>query len=225
MATSQKRPKLSKEGLKLLAKLDAAKDRGDWKSVAKIASQLEEIESNNPEQYRITLNEYIRRLGLNPKGARSEKWFKKRYSQLKRKKFEPEKMNIGALYFYAYKPETPGTWDFAPLAIHLGTYRTKSRNYVNMGLNLHYVPPNIRARILLSLSEYMRTGTRGRMTQKSAMGKLTWDIVKRELGPKIAQKLIHSYRFDRYKATPEQIHPADYPSVIRMPLQKFKVVK
>lgn len=225
MASTPNRPKLSKEGMKLLSQLDAAKDRGDWAKVAQIATKLGEIEANNPELYRITLNEYIRRLSLRPSDARSEKWFKRRYAQLKRRKFTPDQMEVGALYFYAYKPETPGTWDFAPLMINLGAYKTKSGHMVTVGLNLHYIPPHIRSRILLSLTDYMETGSRGRLTANSRMAKLTWNIIKKELGLGIAKKLIHSYRFDRFKSAPERIHSADYASVIRMPLQRFRAVK
>ena len=209
----------------LLRKLDNAKDRGNWKQVADIAMQLDRLEQESPDNYRITLKQYLSRLGLAPADVKSQNWFKRRYSQLKRRRFDPEKMKIGGLFFYSYKPETPGTWDFAPLMLNLGHFKSKDGNKLVIGLNLHYVPPRQRARILISLSDLIELGSKNRLLTGSRMSKLTWEIAKRELGEKVAKLLIHSYRLDRFKSAPEEIHPSDYASVIRQPLQKFKRVK
>lgn len=210
---------------KLLKQLDFEKDKGNWKKVADIAMKLNAMEQENPEQYRITLKQYLARLGMKPADAKAQEWFKRSFGQLKRKKFKPDDMKVGALYFYKYKPETPGTWDFAPLMVNLGTYKTKDGRWLAMGLNLHYIPPNKRARILISLSDLMVLGSRDRLLSRSRMAKLTWAICQKELGKEISKLMLHSYRFDRFQSAPDEIHPADFASVIRMPLQKFKVVK
>ncbi|CAL9991416.1 DNA end protector [Vibrio phage D479] len=210
---------------KLLKQLDFEKDKGNWKKVADIAMKLNALEQENPEKYRITLKQYLARLGMKPGDAKSQEWFKRTYGQLKRKKFKPEDMKIGGLYFYKYKPETEGTWDFAPLMLNLGPHKTRNGHTIMLGLNLHYIPANKRAKILISLSDLMVLGSRQRLLSQSRMAKLTWEIVKKELGINIAKLLIHSYRLDRFQSAPEEIHPADFASVIRMPLQKFKAVK
>lgn len=209
----------------LMRQLDHAKDVGNWKKVADIAMQLDKLSIEMKDDYRISLRVYLARLGMAPADAKSQNWFKRRYSQLKRRRFDPEKMKIGGLFFYSYKPETPGTWDFAPLMLNLGHFKSKDGNKLVIGLNLHYVPPRQRARILISLSDLIELGSKNRLLTGSRMSKLTWEIAKRELGEKVAKLLIHSYRLDRFKSAPEEIHPSDYASVIRQPLQKFKRVK
>lgn len=130
----------------------------------------------------------------------------------------------GQLLFFKYKPETKGYWDFQPLVIYLGSFRTKQKKMVGIGLNLHYLPPQQRAGILMELAGFMITGSKNRIVHKSRMGKVTWEVCKKHLGAKVAKKLIHSYRFDRFQTAPDIIHPAEYANVVRMPLKKFSTV-
>jgi hypothetical protein len=56
--------------------------------------------------------------------------------------------NIGQMFFFLYKAETPNLpyWDMFPVSIIVGV----SKNHFT-GLNLHYLPPRLRLVILKSL--------------------------------------------------------------------------
>lgn len=64
-------------------------------------------------------------------------------------------LEAGKLYFFRYmKPKHMDTldyWDKGPLMLCLGGYWTKDKRWIEVGLNLHLLPPLIRRKVLVKV--------------------------------------------------------------------------
>jgi hypothetical protein len=102
------------------------------------------------------------RAGINPRTEQSRDWFRKRVANLKRINRESlmregaiKRRNaetVGAMCMFFYDPKTKDTlpyYDTFPLVIVVGP--AEGGFY---GLNLHYLPPILRAKMLDKLLEY-----------------------------------------------------------------------
>jgi len=96
------------------------------------------------------------RAGITPRTQQSRDWFRKKASQLRRvnrnalMKEEPVQLSnrqiIGSMYMYFYDPKLKSTlpfYDSFPLTIVIGPAEGGF-----LGMNLHYLPPVLRAKLL-----------------------------------------------------------------------------
>jgi len=99
--------------------------------------------------------------GITPRTAESRAWFRRKAQQLRRvnrnaiMKEDPVELEnnqiVGSMYMYFYDPKLKDKlpyYDSFPLVIPIGP---ASGGF--MGLNLHYIPPMLRAKLLDSLMD------------------------------------------------------------------------
>lgn len=81
--------------------------------------------------------------------------------------FKTTYMEAGKLYFFRYmKPKHMDTlefWDKGPLMLCLGGYWTKNKDYIEVGLNLHLLPPLIRRKVLIKVWNMYKQKYKGEM--------------------------------------------------------------
>ncbi|WIC41411.1 hypothetical protein MA9V1_147 [Chryseobacterium phage MA9V-1] len=132
---------------------------------------------------RIEESEFVR----DDSAARSaaQDWLRK-YMQNKDVQFKKRQMEAGKLYFFRYiKPKHMDTldyWDKGPLVLCLGGYWSAENQYIEVGLNLHLLPPKIRQQVLIKVFDMFRQRYRGEMyapTQRPL--ELNWQAIARPL--------------------------------------------
>ena len=123
----------------------------------------------------------------------------------------------GHMYMYAYDPKTKETlpyYDTFPLIICLDVYKDGF-----LGLNLHYVSPDVRAVILLELLSI----TNNRRYDERTKFELTYE--KLQALSKMKQfknHMIKRYLYSQLKTPLSKVHASDWEIVIFLPLQNFK---
>ena len=111
-----------------------------------------------------TLSREAFRAGVNPRTAESRKWFRQRAKELRgvnRKELMGELPSggsvVGTMQMFFYNPKTKDTlpyYDKFPLVVVVGP--AKGGFY---GLNLHYLPPFLRAKLLGGLMDIATSKT------------------------------------------------------------------
>ncbi len=124
------------------------------------------------------------------------------------------RFEAGRLYLFTYdaklKEELP-YWDKSPLSIIFDI--TKDGHY--LGLNFHYLPPMLRAKLLdaiLDLPTYK--------TQKQRI-KMSYDIVKSFAASNLARPCIHSYIPSHIVGNIVEIAREEYNFIVLLPLANF----
>lgn len=123
------------------------------------------------------------RAGITPRTRESREWFRKRAQRLTRlnrnalmREDELDRGNdqvVGSMYMFFYDPKTKDTlpyYDKFPLVIVIGP--AKGGFY---GLNLHYLPPTLRAKFLDSLLDI----TSNDKYDQTTKFRLSYDVLKR----------------------------------------------
>lgn len=89
------------------------------------------------------------------------------YSKNKDVQFKSKFLEAGKLYFFRYvKPkhyDTLDYWDRGPLVLCLGGYWSKAGDYIEVGLNMHLLPPLIRRQVLIKVFNMYRDKYKGEM--------------------------------------------------------------
>ena len=124
----------------------------------------------------------------------------------KANRFEP-----GDMYFYRYvakgKDELP-YWDLYPLIFPFNTYPNGF-----IGINLHYLHPMARARILDALQEV--SGSNRKML-------LSWEILKGMSKISLIEKCVKRYLYTHVASPMVKIEKKDWLPAALMPLQSFQ---
>ncbi|QGZ14165.1 DNA end protector protein [Rhizobium phage RL2RES] len=123
----------------------------------------------------------------------------------------------GTIMTYLYDAKNADTlefWDRAPLIIFLDIQ--KNGNF--LGLNLHYLPPNVRAKILALL---MKTVTATKLRHDVRM-RLTYDMCAKIAAYKPLQFCLKSYIPNRITSKLVRIQPQDWAHAIFFPSDRFQ---
>lgn len=129
--------------------------------------------------------------------------------------FKPSKdAFIGGLFFYVYdakhKDKLP-YWDRFPLVIPIAIY-----NDGFLGLNLHYLPPVGRAKLLDALLRFKR-----RANSPRAYMKLSYELLKHTVDIKLFQPCIHRYLTGHVKSQIVKVSDRYWERAAMLPVQKF----
>lgn len=123
----------------------------------------------------------------------------------------------GNMYMYSYDPKTKEQLDYYdtfPLIICLEVYKDGF-----LGLNLHYVDPQMRAVILLELL----TITNNRNYDEKTKFAITYQKLQSLSKMKsVSQHMLKRYLYTQLKTPISKVKPDDWEIVIFLPLQNFK---
>lgn len=122
----------------------------------------------------------------------------------------------GRMYLYMYDPKTKDKlpyYDIFPLVF---PFRVVEDGFY--GLNLHYLPPVLRMKLLENLLKY---ATAKNLTAKSKI-RMSWDLVGNFSRFPEAQPCVKRYLYSHIQSTTMQIDPRDWKSTLFLPLESFQ---
>jgi len=121
---------------------------------------------------------------------------------------------IGGMFFYLYDPkhkEKLPWWDAFPLVIPVENY---SDGF--LGLNLHYLPPPARKKLIEGLLKYKKMpGT------PNAYMKLSYSMLKAARSIKEFEPCIHRYLFSHVKSQFIKVDDSAWVKATMLPVQQF----
>jgi hypothetical protein len=161
------------------------------------------------------------RAGITPRTRESRNWFRNKAQQLRRvnrdalMNEEPIKKEsnevIGGMYMFYYDPKTKATlpyYDKFPLVVIVGP--AKGGFY---GLNLHYLPPTLRARFLDSLLDI----TNNDKYDDSTKFKLSYGLLKRASKFKYFKPCIKHYLTDHVRSRFARVSAPEWEIAVFLP--------
>lgn len=153
----------------------------------------------------------------------SVKWYKELIKEAKKpqtslnKSFGvfTNKVSIGDLYFFSYDPKNKLTleyYDSAPLVICFNVVEDGF-----YGLNLHYLPPLLRSKVLGKLTLYMNAKALTEQQKKN----LSWKIIQNLLQDKIAKACVKKYLTNNLTSKVMKVNSQQWNKVVALPVQNF----
>lgn len=122
---------------------------------------------------------------------------------------------IGGMFHFIYDPKHKATlkyYDTFPLVIPIGLYPDGF-----LGLNLHYLPPILRAKLLDVLIEKYKTSTNARTYMK-----VSYEILKSAEDNKLLRPCIHRYLSDHMRSAAVMVTPDLWEEVAFLPTWRFE---
>lgn len=130
---------------------------------------------------------------------------------------------LGNMYLFAYDPKYKDTlpyYDRFPLVIPFEGTRTVGKSGAGggfYGLNLHYIPPRLRARLLDALYEYTNSDT---LDEKTKF-RISYNILNRVSKLKYFRPCVKQYLFSHLRSKFFHIDPKEWNMAIMLPLDRF----
>jgi len=122
---------------------------------------------------------------------------------------------IGQVYFYSYDPklkESLPWYDTLPMVIPIYYYDDGF-----LGLNLHYLPPIARAKLLDKLMEYV-----ARSGSSRAYMRLSYKLLKAVVDSKLYEPCIKRYLYTHVKSNFVRVEEEFWPRAAMLPVQEFQ---
>lgn len=122
---------------------------------------------------------------------------------------------IGGMFIYQYDPKHKDTlpwYDTVPVVIPIELYKDGW-----LGLNLHYLRPQLRAKLLDKLMEFRRRA----LTRKAYM-QVSYKLLKAVIKSDLFQPCIHRYLASHVRTRLIRIEDQYWEKVAMLPLQQFK---
>lgn len=140
---------------------------------------------------------------------------KSRIRRIPDKAFNPSRdAFIGGLFFYIYDAKHKDTlpyWDQFPLVIPIKPYDNGF-----LGLNLHYLPPVGRAKLMDILQKYKR-----RAATPRAYMRVSYEILKAAVEDKLFQPCVHRYLSNHIMSDIVKVSDEFWVRAAMLPVQKF----
>ena len=166
------------------------------------------------------------RKGITPRTAQSREWFMKKSQELSNvnrnllMKENPiilkNRTIIGSMFMFFYQPKHKDTlpyYDSFPLVIVL-----KPAEGGFLGLNLHYLPPVLRAKFLDSLLEYTNNDRFDETTKFS----LTYNLLERAAKMKYFKPCIKHYLTDHVRSRFAMVEAPEWEIATFLPVADFQ---
>jgi len=165
--------------------------------------------------------------GINPRTEESRQWFRRRLQSLRRvnrrELLQSDEINlvnksqplIGSMNMFFYDPKTKDTlpyYDRFPLAIIVGP--APGGFY---GLNLHYLPPIMRAKMLDALMDVASDNK----YDESTRFKLSYQILQRVSRLKYYKPCLKHYLFSHVKSRLGRVSAPEWEIATFLPTQDF----
>jgi hypothetical protein len=129
-------------------------------------------------------------------------------------------MTPGRMVFYGYDPKTKDSldfWDDFPIVVIL---HPKPKGF--LGLNLHYIPPDMRAHFLNNLIDYVDDPNWDVYNNYKALIKVTYPILKHTRKMYPFKNCIKRYLFNHIVSDIAFIPSVEWKSVPFFPLDQFQ---
>lgn len=205
---------------------------------------LAQREYDYPELIKRYIGMYRSMKGVNAKRntAASARWFAQRVSKdtnltanrvhrtlmnETRSRKPQDKYIVGRLYLFRYQAKTAETlpvWDAYPLTFFFNSFvgdgvsfGEKGVHYL-LGLNMHYLPPALRAKLFIQLAKLKNDST---LRAKSRL-KLTWRTISALANSNLAEHAVKMYRADHIRSELAEVHPDQWEVVIPMQLAQWQ---
>lgn len=157
----------------------------------------------------------------------SKNWFQQQAQLLSRQQIAPlkliqsapeqnrNKVVVGNMYLFGYDAKHQDNlpyWDMFPLVFPFS--RDKD---TFTGLNLHYLPYQLRVQLLDRLMEY-RTNS---LLNENTRLRYTWATISGVAKFKLAHACVHKYLFNRVQTQFKQINASDWTTALMLPVERF----
>ena len=126
------------------------------------------------------------------------------------------KLTLGEMVMFVYDPkhkETLPYYDRLPLVLPFNTAKDGF-----LGLNLHYLPPKLRARLLTMLMEHKTNRT---LTEKTRIA-ATWQTLNSSAKAPYVSLCVKHYLTKHMKTGFKVIHPSDWANAVMLPTERFE---
>lgn len=166
------------------------------------------------------------RAGVTPRTDQSREWFRdevknlrniNRRQLLKDPALEPRnRARVGSMYMYFYDPkhrETLPYYDAFPLTIMVEP--VKNGFY---GLNLHYLPPALRARLFDSLVDL----TNNKKYDESTRFKLTYNLLSSASKLKFFKPCLKHYLYSQIEGRVAMVEAPEWEMALFLPTEQFR---
>jgi hypothetical protein len=165
------------------------------------------------------------RAGITPRTAQSRDWFRTKISTIRRvnrsELMQEEEILLknrqvmGSMFMFWYDPKHKDTleyYDAFPLVIVL-----KPAKGGFLGLNLHYLPPILRAKFLDGLLEV----TNNKKYDQTTKFNLTYDLLKRATKLKYFKPCIHHYLTTHVRSRFAMVQAPEWEIAVFLPTADF----
>lgn len=122
---------------------------------------------------------------------------------------------IGGVFIYSYDPKTKDTlpwWDELPVVIPIGLY-----NDGWLGLNVHYLPPSLRAKLLDKLLQFKKRAHTSR-----AYMKVSYEFLQSVVKAELFQPCVKRYLFSHVTSPLLYVNDEHWENIVKLPLQQFR---
>lgn len=158
---------------------------------------------------------------------KSRTWFDQQARSMARQQLIPQSMLKGdskrntmrivpgELYMFQYNPKHSATlpyWDMYPMVF---PFRKMNDGFI--GLNFHYLPYQMRVRLLDRLMEFQ---TNKSMNENTRL-KFSWATIQGVSRFKIAEPCIHRYLLTQIESPIKKIHAQDWATAMMLPVEHF----
>lgn len=132
---------------------------------------------------------------------------------------------LGRMYLFAYDPKWKNElpyYDTFPLVIPFDSIKTGGKAGTSqgfMGLNLHYLPPILRARLMNAI--YHGYLSRNKLDEKTRM-KLSYQLLRRVAELRFFKPCVKQYLFNYTRSKFLLIDPSEWDMAMMLPLQRFQ---
>ena len=136
-------------------------------------------------------------------------------------------MRPGMIYSFRYhRPKHIDTleyFDTDPLVLCLGHYKSKEGEIIEQGLNLHFLPLQVRKEVLITVFEMFRRHYQGEMYTATPNGLdfVTWQKIKEPLRQYGASFAFRSY-IPKLRTQPIFIPFEEFHNIVYVPSRKYK---
>jgi len=164
------------------------------------------------------------RAGITPRTQQSRDWFRKKAQALRRvnrdklhdSQDKTSRQIVGNMYMFFYDPKTKGTlpyYDKFPLAIIVGPAPGGFH-----GLNLHYLPPTLRARFLDELLDVITN----EKYDKTTKFKASYELLKRAQRMKYFKPCFKHYLGSHVKSQFALVDPPEWEIATFLPMADWE---
>lgn len=158
---------------------------------------------------------------------KSRTWFDQQARLMSRQQIVPQSMVKGdskrntmrvvpgELYMFQYNAkhrETLPYWDVFPMVF---PFRKMNDGFI--GLNFHYLPYQLRIRLLDRLTEFQTNKSMNEFTRL----KFSWATIQGVSRFKIAEPCIHRYLLTQIQSPIKKIHAQDWATAMMLPVEQF----
>lgn len=131
-------------------------------------------------------------------------------------RLQPKRFQFGSMYCFAYDPkhkETLPYYDRLPLIFPYG----KAQGGAILGINMHYLPLQLRAKLMDALYD---TANNSRYDDTTKL-KINYQILNSMSKSNLVKPCVHSYLSGHVRSKLLYIHPTEWDMALFLPLQRF----